>query len=552
VKTKLAAGASTAAEPQAAARLVIGAVPSWWERRAAEAGLSKEWCNWRRALSLPPFEFDTASSELAAADPYGLGEAYACALASRDRLLHGCHYTPRPLASALWRELQAAGATTDGGITDPAAGAGALLLRPVRDFVQYWGGDPKDGLAEAKRRFGGTDLDPHAVWLGNAILGAELLPLWAKLPADKRRPLPRLLEVADALGGAQAPATTLIMNPPFGRVRLDSEERARWRRSLYGHANRYALFLHAAVEMTEPGGVIGAVLPTSFLGGAYYQRLRAFLAEEAPLVRLVMVGERAGVFASGVLQETCLAVFRRAERPSRVVCSMQSVNGRVINQLIGRAPLPRRPELPWLLPRTSTDAPLVRRASRFRKRLPEYGWKASTGPLVWNRHKPQIDGDPTDGATPILWAADVAEGGVGRSAAREHQRWIRLRPRDDFMRLAEPAVLVQRTTAPEQPRRLVAAVLDEETLKEWGGAVVVENHVNVLRCSDPDSPVTPELLAALLNTPTFDRLYRCMTGTVAVSAYELEALPLPAPAVLSDWRDLSRHELLSAVAAAFS
>ncbi|MGH9033552.1 MAG: SAM-dependent methyltransferase, partial [Acidimicrobiia bacterium] len=123
---------------------------------------------------------------------------------------------------------------------------------------------------------------------------------------------------------------------------------------------------------------------------------------------------------------------------------------------------------------------------------------------------------------------------------------------DGFMRLTEPAVLVQRTTAPEQPRRLVAAALTAGALRDdWGGAVVVENHVNVLRCATPDSPLTAELLTALLNTQTFDRLYRCMTGTVAVSAYELEALPLPAAEVLATWATLPEHELAAAVAAAF-
>lgn len=551
---KLLPEASTATEPPASALDVVGTIPSWWERRAAKAGLAMEWRYWQRALSPPPLEFGSGGSELSAADPHELGEAYACALENRDRLLHGCHYTPRLLAGALWREMQAAGAATDGRTVDPACGAGALLLLPLRQFVASWGGEPDEGITEVRRLFGGTDLDPLAVWLGNAILGAELLPLWARMPPDRRPPLPQLLRVGDALAAAQGSAATLIMNPPFGRVRLGPDERARWHRSLYGHANRYSLFLHAAVEMTKPGGVIGAVLPTSFLGGAYYQRLRGLLAEEAPLVRLVMVGERAGVFASGVFQETCLAVFRRADKPNRVVCSMQSVNGGVTKQAIGRASLPsQRPDLPWLLPRSPSDGALVRRASRLRKRLPDYGWRASTGPLVWNRHKPQIHGDPRDEAIPILWAADVAESGVSRSLAREHQRWITLRPRDEFMRLAEPAVLVQRTTAPEQPRRLVAGLIDEETLKgHWGGAVVVENHVNVLRGSNPESVLTPELLAALLNTATFDRLYRCMTGTVAVSAYELEALPLPEPALLLAWARLQRHELSDAVAAAFS
>ncbi len=113
------------------------------------------------------------------------------------------------------------------------------------------------------------------------------------------------------------------------------------------------------------------------------------------------------------------------------------------------------------------------------------------------------------------------------------------------MRLSQPAVLVQRTTAPEQQRRLVVSVLDRETLEAtWGGSVVVENHVNVLRCAAGDSPLTPRVLAALLSSDPVDRLYRCLTGSVAVSAYELEALPLPGAEVLLHWRERPTEEVV--------
>lgn len=121
------------------------------------------------------------------------------------------------------------------------------------------------------------------------------------------------------------------------------------------------------------------------------------------------------------------------------------------------------------------------------------------------------------------------------------------------MVLSEASVLVQRTTALEQPRRLVAAHLDRGTLASaWGGAAVVENHVNVLRCATSDSPLTPELLVALLNTSTVDRIYRCMSGTVAVSAYELAALPLPGEPVISEWARLPAAALETAVAEFFA
>lgn len=525
---------------------VLGRIPEWWERRAAAAGLPPEWRHWEHGLAEPPVALEESPSRLLDETAFEIGEAYIEALDPRSRLVHGRHYTPYGLAEQLWREVLAVSARK-GPVIDPAAGAGALLIPALRRFVGS-ADDPAAALQEAGELFGGTDLDPFAVWLGNAFLAAELLPLWSRLPADERAPLPQLLRVGDGLAAAGDSPETIVMNPPYGRVRLSPSARERWAATLYGHANRYALFLQAAVERVTTGGVVAALIPTSFLGGAYFQRLRAFLAREAPLIRLVFVDTRAGVFVGDVLQETCLAIFVKGAQPGPVSCTRVGVNGKstVVELPAARLP-PSQRDRPWLLPRAPHDGELIERATRLEKRLSDYGWRASTGPLVWNRHKTQIHAASRDGAVPILWAADLDGGTVKRSPTRERQRWITLRPRDAFMRQTEPALLVQRTTAPEQPRRLVVATLDDKTLGAWGGAVVVENHVNVLRCSG-GSELSPELLHRLLNTATFDRLYRCLTGSVAVSAYELEAIPMPPADILRSWASCHGPELESAVA----
>ena len=41
--------------------------------------------------------------------------------------------------------------------------------------------------------------------------------------------------------------------------------------------------------------------------------------------------------------------------------------------------------------------------------------------------------------------------------------------------------------------------------------------------------MSPAAVAELLNSEVVDQLFRCLNGSVAVSAYELEALPLPSP-----------------------
>ena len=41
-------------------------------------------------------------------------------------------------------------------------------------------------------------------------------------------------------------------------------------------------------------------------------------------------------------------------------------------------------------------------------------------------------------------------------------------------------------------------------------------------------------LAALLNSDVVDQVFCCINGSVAVSAYELQALPLPSPEDVKD------------------
>ena len=75
----------------------------------------------------------------------------------------------------------------------------------------------------------------------------------------------------------------------------------------------------------------------------------------------------------------------------------------------------------------------------------------------------------------------------------------------------------------------------------------MENHVNVLTCNDQDVPLTPHLLVTLLRSRALDRAYRCLSGSVAVSAYELAALPMPEPGVLRAWHGLTAAELEAAI-----
>ncbi|GAB2498814.1 hypothetical protein [Corynebacterium atrinae] len=119
------------------------------------------------------------------------------------------------------------------------------------------------------------------------------------------------------------------------------------------------------------------------------------------------------------------------------------------------------------------------------------------------------------------------------------------------MTLTDPAILVQRTSAPEQTRRLTTVHLTQEDLDRLGGAVVVENHVNVIRPSTSQPALSMRLLGRVLATNALDAVARCISGSVALSAFELSALPLPDEETLASWEELGDEELAQAVMIAY-
>jgi len=251
----------------------------------------------------------------------------------------------------------------------------------------------------------------------------------------------------------------------------------------------------------------------------------------------MFVSERDGVFA-GVLQETMLATYRKngpALASEVGFLDMSGDGGEIASRKAGTFNLPAEPSAPWMLPRSPAQATLARRLRAMPHRLADYGYAVSTGPLVWNRFKDQFWATADAESFPVIWAEAITSDGrfLWRSDKRNHLPWFAAkRPKDDWLIVTRPCVLLQRTTAKEQPRRLIAAELPTSFIRKHKG-VTVENHLNMIRATGSEPAVPACVVAALFNSATVDAAFRCLNGSVAVSAFELEALPLPAPATMA-------------------
>lgn len=540
-----------AASVETARGVAHAAAAAWWQASAQSHGVG------RLALAGLPERLvlaELSDFTMADAGAFGrdlarlpvadaaaaLGHLYTHALPPAHRRTQGIFYTPPALARRLLDQAEAAGHDwRNGRAMDPSCGGGAFLVEAASRMLAAMDGvEPAIALVALGSRLRGWDLDGFAAWLANLAVATVALPL----VAASGRPLGPVAEVRDALEAFDDAAGhfDLVMgNPPFGKVKDNPAIRTRFARSLHGHPNLYGLFTDLAVHLAKPdGGIVAYLTPASFLAGHYFKALRRLLHGHAPPVSIDLLESRKEVFAD-VLQEVALSTFKRGSKRRQAECAV--VHGERDSlrvQPTGTLILSRDAEAPWTLPRSAADGELVSRMRELPARLADWGYAVSTGPLVWNRHKPRLYSAPSKDRVPVVWAEAVTQDGrfVYRATKRNHAPWFEPRGADDPNIITRPCVLVQRTTAKEQHRRLIAAEMPAEFMAQHG-RVTVENHLNMVLpiVAEPRVPVSA--VAAFLATGTADRVLRCINASVAVSASELAAMPLPAA-----------HDVLAALA----
>ena len=478
---------------------------------------------------------------------YQLTTTYAALVPATIRSALGMYYTPPALTGRMLDMAEESGIDwRTARVLDPACGGGAFLLpAALRIRKALADAAPEPLLNVIASHLRGFEIDPFAAWLTQTWLEIALADVLAAVGAS----LPQLVQVCDTL--AQEPAGALfdlvIGNPPYGRVALTAEQRRRFARSLFGHANLYGVFTDIAMRWTRPAGVIAYVTPTSFLAGEYFKRLRSLLAAGAPPLAVDFIHARRGVFED-VLQEALLATYRKGGKVNGAAVHYLAVSSDSSARIThaGHFTVPSEPAAPWLAPRIPEHQNLVDRLARMPHRLADWGYRVSTGPLVWNRYKDQLRARADESTFPIIWAEAVTPDGhfIYRAEKRSHQPYFHIADGDEWLKVKVPSVLVQRTTAKEQARRLIAAEMPSSFIKKYG-AVVVENHLNMIRPVARKRPkVSTAVLSAVLNSSIADEAFRCISGSVAVSAFELEALPVPPPEATTSIGELIRQRAM--------
>jgi adenine-specific DNA-methyltransferase len=342
----------------------------------------------------------------------------------------------------------------------------------------------------------------------------------------------------------------VVGNPPYRKLgQMSPELRRTFADSIYGHPNAYGMFLHAGIEMLRPGGRLGFIIPRSMLSGLYFQNLRRMIEESTWIEEVSVFADRKRVF-SRVLQGTMILVIqkkRHAEPAMKEDHRVRTAVVRSIPELENGGPA-HFMAVPSQVARRLNGTTVWFVSDRERTyslldkivgRHPLLGSSAiacpaKTGPIVWNRVKPHLRQGGGAGTLPLVWATDVGRFRFRFGSAGE-SRPAFLADNQETERLATlgPSLLVQRVTADEQARRIVASL----TRLPGSRRYFVENHLNVLQPT-PGTPVALEFLLGVLSSDVVEFMFRSMNGNTQVSATELNLLPIPRGKLESEIADL--------------
>lgn len=329
----------------------------------------------------------------------------------------------------------------------------------------------------------------------------------------------------------------VIMNPPYRKVNVNSDERRALSSLGVDVTNLYPAFLAMSAALLSEGAQITAITPRSFSNGPYFRSFRRYFLGLMAFDRFHIFESRSKVFAEdAVLQENVIFSahrFHAGELPETVrVSTSHGPSDTPMCRTVLHSDIvqPHDPELFVHIVANDLDAAVARTMARLPTRLRHLGLEVSTGRVVDFRTRANLRSEWLPGDVPLVYPGHISNGAM---------RWPDGAPRKpsalvsnaDTASLVFPAatyVVVKRFTAKEERRRVAAAVFNPPDVPS--ALVAFENHLNVFH--DHCRGLSPGLargLSAWLNSTVVDRYVRSFNGHTQINATDLRRLPYPMP-----------------------
>ena len=341
----------------------------------------------------------------------------------------------------------------------------------------------------------------------------------------------------------------VIANPPYVVVK-DDRLREMYKEGVYGRMNLYGLFIQRSLQLLREGRQLQFINPRTLLTDRYFSSLRKVVKNRSELKGVVLIGDRHNTF-DRVLQECIILHLRKCSEPAlsyqvntRGIAIPEDLNGHTTAVSVSseRVLLSQEYDDAFYIATSEFDYQVFERMNSNGVKLSAYGLKAETGKIQFDKYKELAQPTGGDGACRLIWAENIQRYVRRESRNRVGKEWL-----DSSITAVVPpnitgaGVVTQRTTANEQPRRIIATLIQPDAIGT--NNVYSENHTNFIPLGETHNPA---FLLAALNSSLVEFVFRRLNSNTQVSAGELNLLPFPPPPGEAKLREIQNfvNELL--------
>ena len=315
----------------------------------------------------------------------------------------------------------------------------------------------------------------------------------------------------------------VIGNPPYV-VSKDKELRKIYNESIYGRPNLYGYFIHRVLQnLLASGGILTFINPRTLLTDAYCAALRTFVLKHSQINSVLNIVDRRNVFES-VLQSCIVNSFQKTSTgiPIRVKSIFRKEDISKANwvEISQNDFLFEQNGVPLFVVGTHHTVYGIFRKLKTFKSLKTHGLSFTTGKIQWDLYKSVLGDVPNPIATRLIWAENVQRYCYSEARKRADRIYINA-PLEQCQPIKHDSIIVQRTTAVEQERRIIAHLFSPDS---FGYPIQAENNTSYLvEVKDLDL----KFVLGILNSKFMDFIFRHINSNTHVSAGELNSLPFP-------------------------
>ncbi|MCH4239352.1 MAG: Eco57I restriction-modification methylase domain-containing protein [Oscillospiraceae bacterium] len=338
-------------------------------------------------------------------------------------------------------------------------------------------------------------------------------------------------------------ADIIICNPPYQKIRRDSEEARTMNEIVYGQPNIYYLFMAMSLKLLRTGGDFIFIVPRSWTSGLYFQSFRRYFFRHLDIADVHLFQSRNSVFdTEDVLQETMIIHGqKRGHQPQREQILMHTSKASEDFSQAVTFPVQAQECIQmynghyFLLPTSERELEVLYRMRDYQHSLSEEGYRFKTGQVIEFRHKQSLRRRNDQHLIPIISSPHFKAGRVQFPSDDVEWQYLIDHAEQKLFMPNKDYLLVKRMTAKEERRRLQPAIYFKNEVAPQSQWVSTENHLNYL-VKQHGTLSEEEIFGifVLLNSSLWDEYYRILNGSTQVNASELNSMPVPSAQKIVD------------------